>query len=128
MRLFFFFFFQQGGSQYVNVNKHSITSFNYVLYIDNPGNDTFLNFFFFFFFFYISGGYANWFFFEYGISASQFTIYKVKSLCYFSSLIMWKTDCFFNGQHKVLNKFKLIIKEKHQNVFNGKTELERERD
>ena len=39
---------------------------------------------------------------------------------------MWKTDRPFNGQHKVLNKFKFIIKEKHQNVFIGKTELERE--
>ena len=39
---------------------------------------------------------------------------------------MWKTGRSFNGQHKVLNKFKLIIKEKHQNVFNGKIELERE--
>ena len=55
-------------------------------------------------------------------------LYKVKDLCYFSSLIMWKTDRSFTGQHNVLNKFKLIIKEKHQNVFNGKIELERERD
>ena len=31
-------------------------------------------------------------------------------------------------QHKVLNKFKLTMKEKHQNVFNGKIELERERE
>ena len=60
--------------------------------------------------------------FEYGISAFQFTIYKVKNLCYFSSLIMWKTNRSFNGQHKVLIKFKLIIKEKHKNVFNGKIE------
>ena len=41
---------------------------------------------------------------------------------------MWKTDRSFNGPHKVLNKFKLIIKEKHHNVFNGKMELERERE
>ena len=53
--------------------------------------------------------------------------YKVKNLCvFFSSLIMWKTDRSFNGQYKVLNKFKLIIKENHHNVFNGKIELERD--
>ena len=39
---------------------------------------------------------------------------------------MWKTDRSFNGQYNVLNKFKLIIKEKHHNVFNGKIELERD--
>ena len=39
---------------------------------------------------------------------------------------MWKTDRSCYCQHKVLNKFKLIMKEKHQNVFNGKIELERE--
>ena len=77
-------------------------------------------FIFFYFFFYISGEYAKLICFEYGILASQFTICKVKNLCYFSSLIMRKTDRSFDGQHKVLNKFKLIIKEKHHNVLMAK--------
>ena len=60
---------------------------------------------------------------EYRLLNSPFTKLKIYV---FSSLIMWKTDRFFNGQYKVLNKFKLIIKEKHHNVFNGKIELEKD--
>ena len=38
---------------------------------------------------------------------------------------MWKTDRSCYCQHKVLNKFK-FIKEKNQNIFNGKIEFEKE--